>query len=359
MSDLLTPIALAELLGLARLKNASDLHVAPGLCPVLRIDGALERVGDVLTRRHCEILADRLLNDAIRDRLNEHGDASIAHRDEQFGLFRIHAYRTGDGTAFAIRLLAPAIPTLESLHLPAVVASFAQRRSGLILFAGPTGSGKTTALAALIDRINRHEAKHVITIEDPIEYTYESRKSVVTQREVGRDVADFSGALTGALRADPDVILVGELRDAQTMRAALTAAETGHLVFSTLHTGDSAQTIDRIIDAFSSEAQQQVRLQISQTLLAVVALRLVPRAMGTGRRAAAEVLIASDAVRNLIRERKTHQIRNVIATGRQAGMQTLESHLSELVMRREVTLEAAQAVTDRPGDLSVLESAVV
>ncbi|MDQ6930798.1 MAG: PilT/PilU family type 4a pilus ATPase [Candidatus Eremiobacteraeota bacterium] len=359
MSNSLIPIQLAELLRLARAKNASDLHVAPGLSPVVRIDGALESVAGVITQHQCELMARELLKNEGRNSFGDLGDASVAHRDPQFGSFRIHAYRTGRGTALAIRLLAQHIPTLDSLHLPEVVASFAQRRSGLILFAGPTGSGKTTALAALIDRINRKEAKHVITIEDPIEYAYESQKSVVTQREVGRDVRDFASALSGALRADPDVILVGELRDAPTMRAALTAAETGHLVFSTLHTGDSSQTIDRMIDAFPSEAQQQVRVQISHTLQAVVCLRLVPRSAGAGRRAAAEILIASDAVRNLIREEKTHQIRDVIATGRQAGMQTLESHLSELVMRRDVTLQAARAATDRPGDVRALERAAI
>ncbi|GAC1388851.1 MAG: type IV pilus twitching motility protein PilT [Vulcanimicrobiaceae bacterium] len=359
MSDLLAPMRLGELLQLARLKNASDLHVSPGLLPALRIDGRLEQFGSFASARDCEILAEELLDASAQNRLRTQGDASIAHRAPQLGSFRVHAYRTVDGISFAIRLLAASIPTLESLHLPAIIKSFAQRQNGLVIFSGPTGSGKTTSLAALVDRINRNDARHIMTVEDPIEYEHVSRKSIISQREVGRDVVSFAGALMGALRSDPDVILVGEMRDAATMRAVLTAAETGHLVFATLHTGDSPQTIDRIIDAFSSDSQQQVRVQLSQTLIAVVCQRLVPRLSGAGRRAAVEILLANDAVRNLIRDSKTHQIRNVIATGKQFGMHTLEDHLSELVMRREVSFEAAQGVTDRPSDVRSLERSLV
>lgn len=359
MNELLTQIRLAELLRLGRSKNASDLHITPALTPVLRIDGVIERFGSAISEKQCEVVAESLFSEQGHAKLLDCGDASIAYRDAELGPFRVHAYRTGAGISFAIRLLATEIPTLESLHLPSVVSSFAQRQSGLILFAGPTGSGKTTALASLIDRINRHDPRHIITIEDPVEYEHESRKSIVSQREVGRDVSSFAEALTGALRADPDVVLVGEMRDVETMRAALTAAETGHLVFATLHTGDASQTIDRIIDAFPSAAQVQVRVQLSQTLLAVVCLRLVARLNGPGRLAAAEVLLANDAVRNLIRDQKTHQIRNVIATGRLAGMQTLESHLSELVMRREISLDAARSATARPSDVRTMERSVV
>jgi twitching motility protein PilT len=358
MSDLLVPMRLAELLRLARLKNASDLHLLPNLQPVLRIDGVLAPHGSATSAHECELIADQLLSQRACQQLAQFGDATVSYRDGELGSFRIHAYRTSEGVSFGIRLLAMRVPSLESLHLPSAVTAFAHRQNGLILFAGPTGSGKTTALAALIDRINRSDARHIITIEDPVEYEHVSHKSVVSQREIGRDAQSFATALTGALRSDPDVILVGELRDAETMDAALTAAETGHLVFATLHTGDSAQTIDRIIDVFPSAAQTQVRVQLAQTLLAVVCVRLVPRLSGTGRRAAGEVLIANDAVRNLIRDQKTHQIRNVIATGRQSGMQTLEAHLSELVMRREISLEAAQAATDRPADVRVLERSV-
>lgn len=355
MSDQLASMRLAELLRLARSKNASDVHLTPDLVSILRVDGVLQQSGAVVTSAECERMCADLLDQASRQRLQNTGDASVAYRDENLGPFRVHAYRTSAGVAFAIRLLATTVPTLESLHLPAVIASFTARQNGLVLFAGPTGSGKTTALAALVDRINKNESKHVITIEDPIEYEHRSGQSIVTQREVGRDVLSFADALTGALRSDPDVVMVGELRDSATMRAALTAAETGHLVFATLHTADSPQTIDRIIDAFPSEAHVQVRTQLAQTLVAVVCLRLVPRLNGPGRRAAAEILLANDAVRNLIRDNKSHQLRNVIATGRQTGMQTLEAHLSDLVMRREISLTAAQACTDRPQDIRTLE----
>lgn len=223
-----------------------------------------------------------------------------------------------------------------------------------MLFVGPTGSGKTTSLAALIDFINRTTARHVLTIEDPVEYVHRSLKGVVSHREMGVDVFDYATAVRSCLRADPDVILIGELRDPATMAAALTAAETGHLVFSTLHTGDAAQTIDRIVDAFADGAQSEVRVQLAQTLIGVVSQRLIPRASGHGRRAAVEVLVATEAVRALIRDGKTHQLRNAIVTGRNVGMQTLETHLSELVVRRDVTLEAASAATDRPGEIRTL-----
>jgi twitching motility protein PilT len=250
-----------------------------------------------------------------------------------------------------VRLLADAVPQLDGLGLPAAIGSFAGAPLGLVLFTGPAGSGKTTALAALIDAINRSFERNIITIEDPIEYIHSPQRSMITHCEIGRDVAGYAEALRGILRADPDVILVGELRDRETIAAALTAAETGQLVFATLHTNDAAQTIDRIVDVFAGAAQNQIRSQLAAVLLAVVGLRLVPRASGSGRRAAAEILIATDGVRSMIREGKTHQLRNAIVTGRGAGMQTLESHLTELVARREITLQAARAVSSRPHDI--------
>lgn len=355
MSSSLMSLRLSEFFGLARSKNASDLHIAPGTSPVLRIDGALEMCGGATTTADCDALARQLFNETQMSRLEQFGDLTISWRDRELGSFRVHAYRTMRGMSYSVRLLALSVPAIESLHLPAAVNDFATHRHGLIIFAGPTGSGKSTALAALADSINRNEHKHIITIEDPIEYEHVSRRSVISQREVGRDARSFSSALQGALRSDPDVILLGEMREAETMRAALTAAETGHLVFATLHTGDAPQTIDRIVDAFASNAQSQIRAQLAQTLLAVVCLRLIPRADGPGRLAAAEVMIATDAVRNLIREQKTHQLHNAISTARQLGMQTLEGHLSELVMRRRITLDAARAACSRPGDLRVPE----
>jgi twitching motility protein PilT len=289
--------------------------------------------------------------------LESTGDVSVTYRDSALGSIRVHAYRTADGIALAMRLLATDVPNLEGLHLPGVVSTFAERSAGLVLLAGPTGSGKSTALAALVDRINRMHHKHIIAIEDPIEYRHPSNKSIVTQREVGTNVPSFADAIYGALRCDPDVIVIGEMRDPATMHAALTAAETGHLVFATLHTADAPQTVDRIIGVFAGEMQEQIRVQLAQTLIGVVCMRLVPRTAGQGRRCATEVLIATEAVRNVIRDGKTHQLRNIMSTSRQTGMQTLEAHLSDLIARREITLETAKAVTERSGDLRTSERA--
>lgn len=359
MNGGLIAMRLTELFRQARSKNASDVHVVPGAQPVLRIDGRLETAGAAMKPADCEALADHLLDEDQRRELKQSGDVTAAWRSQELGSYRVHAYRCAHGLSLSARLLALSVPPLESLRLPHAVSAFAAHHHGLVLFAGPTGSGKTTALASLADLINRNDRRHIITIEDPIEYPHTPVQSVITQREVGRDAATFESALRGALRSDPDVIVLGEMRDAQTMRAALTAAETGHLVFATVHTGDAPQTIDRIVDAFSAEAQNQVRAQLAQTLLGVVCLRLVPRATRSGRAAAAEVLLANDAVRNLIRERKTHQLRNVIGTCRQLGMQTLETHLSELVMRREITLQAALAATSRPHEVRSSERSAV
>lgn len=352
MTSALAPVRLNEVLRVARLNNASDVHLCAGVPPVLRVDGALQPQHTLVpTREEIDALAASLLNGRANQMLDEAGDATITERVDEAGTIRVHAYRTAGGTCLAIRLLAGCIPSLESLQLPGIISTFAQKPHGLVIFAGPTGSGKSTALAALIDLINRTQARHVITIEDPIEYEHSSNRSVVNQRELGRDVRSYAQAVRGALRSDPDVLLVGEMRDAETMHATLTAAETGHLVFSTLHTGDAAQTIDRVVGAFQGERQYQARLQLAQTLIGVVCMRLLPRSGGRGRRSAAEVLVANDAVRNLIRDGKTHQIRNSIATGRQSGMQTLESHLSDLVARREIALDVARRVTGRPDEV--------
>jgi twitching motility protein PilT len=263
-------------------------------------------------------------------------------------------YRTTSGLRLAFRFLATAPPSLESLGLPPIVASFAHHPNGLVLFTGPTGSGKTTALAALIDRMNRTAERVIVTVEDPVEYVHVPVRSLVAHCEIGTDVAGAAEALRGFLRADPDVILVGEMRDGPTMEAALTAAETGHLVLATLHTNDAAQTIDRIVDAFPSHAHARVRTQLASTLVAVVSVRLVP-ALAGGRVAAAEVLAGTDAVRAMIRDGKTHHVRNAIATGRASGMQTLEAHLSDLVVRGAVALADARAAANRPDEVRDLE----
>jgi twitching motility protein PilT len=352
MTAALAPVRLSEVLRLARMRNASDVHLCPGVAPLLRVDGALEAQQTLApTADEIAAAATSILHREALGTLEECGDATISQRVDDAGSVRIHAYRTSAGISLAIRLLSAAIPSLESLQLPAVVSTLADAPHGLIIFAGPTGSGKSTALAAAIDRINRTQARHIVTIEDPIEYEHAPNRSMINQRELGRDVPTYAQAVYGALRSDPDVILIGEMRDPQTMRAALTAAETGHLVLTTLHTGDAAQTVDRIVGVFAGDLQEQIRLQLAQTLAGVVCMRLLPRANGRGRRAAVELLLANDAVRNTIREAKTHQLRNIIATSRQAGMQTLEADLCELIARREVTMEAARAVASRPDEL--------
>ena len=352
MTVTLARIRLAEVLHVARLRNASDVHLCAGAQPVLRVDGKLEPQPTVVpSEEEIDLITRELLCERARAQLSQSGDVTVSYCDGGVGVIRAHAYRTGLGIALALRLLATSIPSLDSLQLPATVASFTERSHGLVIIAGPTGSGKSTLLAALIDRINRASARHIVTIEDPIEYVHRSDRSMVSQREVGRDVPTFVEALYGALRVDPDVILVGEMREPSTMHAALTAAETGHLVFATLHTGDAPQTVERIIGAFGGEMQELVRIQLAQALIGVVCMRLLPHASGLGRRCATEVLVASDAVRTLIRDGKTHQIRNIISTSRHSGMQTLEAHLSDLIARREITLESAKVVTERPEEL--------
>lgn len=352
MTAALAPVRLIEVLRIARLRNASDVHLCAGVAPVLRVDGTLETQHTMIaTVEELGAVTASLLDEKALNVYSERGDVTVTRRVDETGSIRVHAYRTSEGTSLAIRLLATAVPSLEALHLPPVISSFVDKPHGLVIFAGPTGSGKSTSLAALIDRINRTQARHIMTIEDPIEYEHISNRCVINQRELGRDVATFANAIYGALRSDPDVILVGEMRDPETMHAALTAAETGHLVLTTLHTGDAAQTIDRIVGVFEAGKQEQIRIQLAQTLIGVVCMRLLPRMSGPGRRSAVEVLVANDAVRNLIRDGKTHQIRNIISTSRQSGMQTLEAHLSDLVARREIALDAARLVTDRPDEL--------
>jgi twitching motility protein PilT len=348
---MLDRVRLDELLRLARVRGASDLHLGSDVAPVLRVDGrviALEVAP--LAAGALDAFVVEHLPPSARERLATHGSADAALRSGPAAPLRLHAYRSSGGLRLAIRLLSERVPSLETLALPPIVATFAGRPNGLVLFTGPTGSGKTTALAAVIDRINRTCERVIVTVEDPVEFVHVPRSSLVAHCEIGTDVATYAGAVRGFMRADPDVIVIGEMRDRATMHAALTAAETGHLVLSTLHTSDAAQTIDRIVDAFSSEAHAQVRAQLAAALIAVVSLRLVPGRTG-GRIAASEVLIATDAVRAIIRDGKTHQLRNTIATGRSAGMQTLEAHLSDLVVHGAVDLAVAQAVANRPGDI--------
>lgn len=345
-------IRFRDLVHLASRRDASDIHVVPGARPSIRVDGRLEFVdGPAVAADECAAIMERSLAGPALQRFIEFGDATATFDGIEGIRLRVHGLRTGPGIALAIRILPRSVPTMESLHLPAVVRALMQRSRGLIVFAGPTGSGKSTSLAAAVACINSEQRRRIVTIEDPIEYCHESLRSVITQREVGRDVPSFANAVIESLRADPDVIMIGEMRDNATMRAAMTAAETGHLVLTTLHTGDAVQTIDRIVDAFPGSEQGQIRAQLSASLVAVICQRLLPRANGPGRRVAAEILIATDGVRTTIREARTHQLRNLMLTGRQAGMQTLEHHLSELLAERQIDRTIATAVTDRGTEL--------
>lgn len=349
----LDAVRIADLIRAARGRGATDVHFGGDDRPALRLAGRLLIAeAPPIDERAVRAFLAGALGDEQLARLDARGTADgAAPRDADGGPYRVHAYRHAGGVRVSIRLLADRIPSLESLGLPAVVGTFAQMHAGLVLFTGPTGSGKTTALAALVDRINRTSERVIVTVEDPVEYVHVPVRSLITHCEVGRDVCGFAEALRGFMRADPDVIQIGEMRDRTTMEAALTAAETGHLVFATLHTNDAAHTVDRIVDAFPPEAHAQVRAQLASTLSGIVGLRLVPARDGTARRSAAEILIGTDAVRSLVREGKTHQLRNTIVTGRGAGMQTLETHLTELVVRGEITLEGARAATSRPADV--------
>jgi twitching motility protein PilT len=347
MTATIPHVRLVDLLHIGREQDASDIHLIPGLCAALRIDGELQFLaGSPVSSHEMVEIARSLFDPDAFARLALGNDVSTTNVADDKLVLRLHGFHSMQGITIAIRLLNKQIPSLESLHLPPVVAGLALRDRGLVIFSGPTGSGKSTSLAALIREINTTAARRIITIEDPIEYRHESACSLITQREIGRDAPSFSAALKGALRADPDVIMLGEMRDGATMHAALTAAETGHLVFTTVHTGTAVQTIERIIDAFAGSEQAQVRSQLAASLAAVVAQRLLPRKNGSGRRAAVEVLLANDAVRTMIRESRTHLIRNAMTTGRQAGMQTLEHHLSELVLSREIDRGAAQRVSE-------------
>ncbi|PTQ56755.1 MAG: Twitching motility protein PilT [Candidatus Carbobacillus altaicus] len=304
--------------------GASDIHLAVGEPPVFRVDGRLIRMQSMhITQDMMDTFMMNTLSEGDVEELSAWGSIDFAYELPPNAVFRINLYRQGGKLALAARRIPKDVPTLSELALPEVLDQLTYTHDGLVLVTGPTGSGKSTTLAAMIEAINVREARHIITLEDPIEYIYEPKHSVIHQREIRRDVRDFASGLRAALRQDPDVILVGEMRDLETIRTAITAAETGHLVLSTLHTQDATSTIDRIIDVFPAEQQGQVRSQLAGTLRAVIAQRLLPQRQG-GRVAVLEILINTPAVANLIRQEKTHQLHNIMQTSRQVGMQTFE-----------------------------------
>jgi twitching motility protein PilT len=332
--------------------KGTDVLLTVGASPAVRVDGELRQIAGVPPideARMGEYLA-QCMNAEQRARLESDHEVDFAFSWAEVARIRGNAFHQRDFPAIALRIIPNRIPDFEELGLPPTVRNLATLAQGLVLFTGPTGSGKSTSLAALIEWINTNRACHIITIEDPIEYVHDHRTALVSQREVGVDTISFERALRSALREDPDVILVGEMRDPESIAIALTLAETGHLVFSTLHTNDAAQALDRIVDVFPAERQPQIRLQLASTLTAVVAQRLVPRTHG-GMVAAFEVLMANSAMRNLVREGKTRQIRNAITMGQGDGMQTLEMDLNRLVTLGYVTREAAVVKAFVPAEI--------
>jgi twitching motility protein PilT len=325
-------------------RKASDLHLQVGLPPILRIDGTLTPTNSTqpLTEETLEKLVFSTLDDDQKKILlrDKEFDYSFAFGD--LGRFRVNAFHERGNMAAAMRLIPNEIRSVDDLKLPQVIKKFADYPRGLVLITGPTGSGKSTTLAALVDQINKDKASHIITIEDPIEYTHKSQKSVVVQREVHYDTFSFSSALRSALREDPDVVLIGEMRDLETIAAALTIAETGHLVFATLHTNSASQSVDRIVDVFPPHQQQQVRAQMGNILMAICSQRLIP-ALGGGRAVAAEILVATPAVRNIIREGKNYQLEAVIQTGGEYGMQGMDRTLINLVHSGAISFDEARS----------------
>lgn len=324
-------------------RKASDLHLQVSLPPMLRIDGSLVPVAgyNPLDEAAVETLIFAILDQDQRQILIKDKEFDFSFAFGTLGRFRVNAFHERGNIAGALRLIPNEIKSITELGLPNTVLGFADYPRGLVLVTGPTGSGKSTTLAALVDKINTEKAQHIITIEDPIEFTHKSKKSVVVQREVHYDTYSFSAALRSSLRQDPDVVLIGEMRDLETISAAITIAETGHLVFATLHTNSAAQSIDRMIDVFPPHQQPQVRAQLSSILMAIVSQRLVP-SIGGGRVAAAEILIANPAVRNIIREGKAHQLDAIIQTSADQGMQTMDRTLVAFVQAGTVTYDTAR-----------------
>ena len=344
-----------DLLQLTVDRNASDLHIITGVPPTLRIDGQLSSVPSeaVLTPEVINNLLKEVLSSEQLEKLmvNKELDFSFPFSDK--ARFRVNAYTQKGSNALAFRKIPLQIPAIDSLGLPKILHSFTALRQGFVLITGPTGHGKSTTLAAMLNEINRTRSEHIVTIEDPIEFVIRPNKSIISQREMGGDTHSWQIALRSILREDPNVVLVGEMRDYETIAAALTIAETGHLVFATLHTNSAAQTIDRIVDVFPEEQQGQVRLQLSNVIEAVFSMRLIPAIAG-GRVVGYEVMLGTSAIKTSIREGKTHQIESILQTSQEVGMNTIEKSLVTLIRQGKITLEVAQSYSLRPEELTRL-----
>ncbi|PKM50797.1 MAG: type IV pili twitching motility protein PilT [Firmicutes bacterium HGW-Firmicutes-7] len=345
-------ISMEELLREAKEKKASDLHITVGVPPILRINGDLQyQEQERLLPEVTGALVESIMSVKQKEHFDEYGEVDFSFSIASIGRFRVNAFKQRGSVAAALRLVDSAIPDPVRLGLPPSIIDLYTKKRGLILVTGPTGSGKSTTLASLIGQINKTRSCHVITLEDPIEYLHSHNKSIVNQREMGLDSMSYSNALRAALRQDPDVILVGEMRDLETISIAVTAAETGHLVLSTLHTTGAVSTIDRVIDVFPPHQQQQIRIQLAAVLQAVVSQQLVPTKDNKGRVAAFEILHINQAVRNLIREQKTHQILSIMQTNKRIGMQTMDDALIDLLRMDLITKEQALIFAADPGGI--------
>lgn len=332
--------SLAELLELTVKEGASDLHLTVGISPIIKVNGKLVRLEhEILRPEDTEAYAREILQDAY-EKYDAIGEYDTSYSIHGKGRFRVNIYKQRNSTALAIRVISLDMPTLDSLGYPETLKDICNLKRGLVLVTGPTGSGKSTTLAALINEINSNRESHIITIEDPIEFLHKHNKSIVNQREIGKDTISYERALKAALREDPDVILIGEMRDLETISTAITAAETGHLVFSTLHTIGAAKTIDRIVDVFPPHQQEQIKIQLASVLQIIISQQLVETVDGD-RNAALEIMVATPAIKNLIREGKTHQIESSIQTGSKYGMRTMDMELANLYREGIITQETA------------------
>jgi len=340
---------ISELLAFSVKNKASDLHLSAGLPPMIRVHGDVRRINlPPLEHKDVHAMIYDIMNDAQRKLYDEHLECDFSFDLPGLARFRVNAFNQDRGAAAVLRTIPSRVQSLEELHTPRAFADIATKPRGLVLVTGPTGSGKSTTLAAMVDHVNNNLYGHVLTIEDPIEFVHESRKCVINQREVGPHTLSFANALRSALREDPDVVLVGELRDLETIRLALTAAETGHLVFGTLHTSSAAKTIDRVVDVFPAAEKEMVRAMLSESLIAVIAQSLLKVKDGSGRVAAHEIMMGTPAIRNLIRENKVAQMYSMMQTGSQFGMQTLDQCLLDLVRRNVVSMAEARSYAKSP-----------
>ncbi|HOO55453.1 MAG TPA: type IV pilus twitching motility protein PilT [bacterium] len=349
-----------DLLDVMLKKGASDLHIKVGNFPMLRIDGRIVFQTDMprLTPQVVDQIIDSMLDDVHKKEYQDNWETDLAYEFGDKARFRVNLFHQRGTKAAVLRVIPTKILTVDDLNLPEIIRDFCKRPRGLILVTGPTGSGKSTTLSAMVNEINAKREEHIITIEDPIEFVHQNRKSLVNQREVGRDTGSFNMALKSALRQDPDVVLIGEMRDLETISTAITTAETGHLVLATLHTTGAAQTVDRIIDVFPPDQQNQIRMQVASNIQGVISQTLVPKAAGKGRVAAFEILVPTGALRNLIRDGKTHQIPATMQTGGRSGMITLEQSLAILIKNRVITKEMAMAKSANREHLEELLSGV-